>query len=180
MPRFFVEVHQVGNGEIRIEGTDVNHIRNVLRMSEGEELTISDGTGMDYFCHIKDMTKTEVRAEIVDSWRSYTELPVKLYLFQGLPKGDKMELIIQKSVELGVYAVIPVQTHRAVVKLDSSKAEKKRQRWQSIAESAAKQAGRGLIPKIGELVSFEDALKMVKILDAMLITYEKADGMDKA
>ena len=140
MPRFFVGTDQISDKDIVITGTDVNHIRNVLRMTPGEEVTVSDGQGMDYFCRIAELTKEEVRLDIVDSWHSFVELPAKIYLFQGLPKADKMELIIQKAVELGVYEIVPVATKRAVVKLDPKKEEKKRLRWQSIAESAAKQA----------------------------------------
>ena len=129
-------------------------------MTPGEEVTVSDGQGMDYFCRIAELTKEEVRLDIVDSWHSFVELPAKIYLFQGLPKADKMELIIQKAVELGVYEIVPVATKRAVVKLDPKKEEKKRLRWQSIAESAAKQAGRALIPQIATCISFEKALRM--------------------
>ena len=100
MPRFFVGTDQISDKDIVITGTDVNHIRNVLRMTPGEEVTVSDGQGMDYFCHIAELTKEEVRLDIVDSWHSFVELPAKIYLFQGLPKADKMELIIQKAVEL--------------------------------------------------------------------------------
>ena len=149
-------------------------------MTPGEEVTVSDGQGMDYFCRIAELTKEEVRLDIVDSWHSFVELPAKIYLFQGLPKADKMELIIQKAVELGVYEMVPVATKRAVVKLDPKKEEKKRLRWQSIAESAAKQAGRALIPQIATCISFEKALRMCNGLDAALIPYEKAEGMQHA
>ena len=125
MPRFFVGTDQISDKDIVITGTDVNHIRNVLRMTPGEEVTVSDGQGMDYFCRIAELTKEEVRLDIVDSWHSFVELPAKIYLFQGLPKADKMELIIQKAVELGVYEIVPVATKRAVVKLDPKKEEKK-------------------------------------------------------
>ena len=149
-------------------------------MTPGEEVTVSDGQGMDYFCRIAELTKEEVRLDIVDSWHSFVELPAKIYLFQGLPKADKMELIIQKAVELGVYEIVPVATKRAVVKLDPKKEEKKRLRWQSIAESAAKQAGRALIPQIATCITFEKALRMCNGLDAALIPYEKAEGMQHA
>ena len=149
MPRFFVGTDQISDKDIVITGTDVNHIRNVLRMTPGEEVTVSDGQGMDYFCRIAELTKEEVRLDIVDSWHSFVELPAKIYLFQGLPKADKMELIIQKAVDLGVYEIVPVATKRAVVKLDPKKEEKKR-------------------------------LRMCNGLDAALIPYEKAEGMQHA
>ena len=171
MPRFFVGTDQISDKNIVITGTDVNHIRNVLRMAPGEEVTVSDGQGMDYFCKIAELTKEEVRLDIIDSWHSFVELPAKM---------DKMELIIQKAVELGVYEIVPVATKRAVVKLDAKKEEKKRLRWQSIAESAAKQAGRALIPQVAPCMNFDKALRMCNGLDAALIPYEKAEGMQHA
>lgn len=179
MPRFFVTRSQVQNDEIVIQGNDVNHIKNVLRMSPGDELSLSDGEGMDYFCKIKSIEREEVRLSIENSWTSYVELPVKLYLFQGLPKGDKMELIIQKAVELGAFEIIPVRTKRAIVKLDDKKEAKKIARWQQIAESGAKQSGRGLIPEIKSVMGFSEALAYAKSLDAALIPYEKAEGIQK-
>ena len=177
MPRFFVGTDQISDKDIVITGTDVNHIRNVLRMTPGEEVTVSDGQGMDYFCRIAELTKEEVRLDIVDSWHSFVELPAKIYLFQGLPKADKMELIIQKAVELGAYAVVPVETRRCVVKLDAKKAQKKVTRWQQISESAAKQSKRMLIPEVKNVMSWKEALAFAKGLDVVLIPYELAQGM---
>ena len=179
MPRFFVDRSQVKGEEIVIQGNDVNHIKNVLRMRPGDELSLSDGEGMDYFCKISSIERDEVRVNIENSWNSYVELPVKLYLFQGLPKGDKMELIIQKAVELGVYEIIPVRTKRAIVKLDDKKESKKIARWQQIAEGGAKQSGRGLIPEVKSVMNFAEALKYAASLDAALIPYEKAEGIEK-
>ena len=178
MPRFFVGTDQISDKDIVITGTDVNHIRNVLRMTPGEEVTVSDGQGMDYFCRIAELTKEEVRLDIVDSWHSFVELPAKIYLFQGLPKADKMELIIQKAVELGVYEIVPVATKRAVVKLDPKKEEKKRLRWQSIAESAAKQSGRGIVPEVLPVMKWKEALEYARQLDVKMIPYEKAAGIN--
>ena len=179
MPRFFVDRSQVQGEEIVIQGNDVNHIKNVLRMRPGDELSLSDGEGMDYFCKISSIERDEVRVNIENSWNSYVELPVKLYLFQGLPKGDKMELIIQKAVELGVYEIIPVRTKRVIVKLDDKKESKKIARWQQIAEGGAKQSGRGLIPEVKPVMGFAEALKYAGSLDAALIPYEKAEGIQK-
>ena len=179
MPRFFVDRSQVQGEEIVIQGNDVNHIKNVLRMRPGDELSLSDGEGVDYFCKISSIERDEVRVNIENSWNSYVELPVKLYLFQGLPKGDKMELIIQKAVELGVYEIIPVRTKRAIVKLDDKKESKKIARWQQIAEGGAKQSGRGLIPEVKSVMNFAEALKYAASLDAALIPYEKAEGIEK-
>ena len=148
-------------------------------MRPGDELSLSDGEGMDYFCKILSIERDEVRVNIENSWNSYVELPVKIYLFQGLPKGDKMELIIQKAVELGVYEIIPVRTKRVIVKLDDKKESKKIARWQQIAEGGAKQSGRGLIPEVKPVMGFAEALKYAGSLDAALIPYEKAEGIQK-
>lgn len=180
MPRFFASPEQIQETVIVLNGSDINHIRNVLRMSVGDEMTISDGCGRDYFCEISTLSSDAVELVIKNSWDSYSELPVKLYLFQGLPKADKMELIIQKAVELGVYAVIPVEMMRSVVKLDTKKAAKKQERWQEIARSAAKQSGRGQIPEVMAPVSFKAALKLAAGLDALLLPYEGAEGMTEA
>ena len=177
MPRFFVGTDQISDKNIVITGTDVNHIRNVLRMAPGEEVTVSDGQGMDYFCKIAELTKEEVRLDIIDSWHSFVELPAKIYLFQGLPKSDKMELIIQKAVELGVAEIVPMATKRAVVKLDAKKAAKKVQRWNEIAKSAAKQSKRGLIPEVKPVMSFKEAVEYGKSMDMLLIPYEDAKGI---
>ena len=177
MPRFFIAPDQVMGDELVIRGNDVNHIKNVLRMHPGDELSISDGCGVDYFGRIKTMDRDEVWLSIENSWKSYVELPTRLYLFQGLPKGDKMELIIQKAVELGVYQIIPVKTNRVIVKLDEKKQAKKIARWQQIAESGAKQSGRGMIPEVHSVMNFGEALEYAKTLDAAVIPYEKAEGM---
>ena len=122
MYHFFVEPHQIGAEEIRIEGADVNHIRNVLRMKPGEEILISSREGGDYFCRVEELEPEYVSAKILEEWEN-KELPARIHLFQGLPKGDKMELIIQKAVELGAYRVVPVSMKRSVVKLDAKKAD---------------------------------------------------------
>ena len=142
MYQFFVEDEQVQQDRIRIVGSDVNHIGHVLRMKTGEKIRISDQSGRSYFCRILEITEEEVWAQIEDTDEMGTEFSHKVYLFQGLPKSDKMELIIQKTVELGVYTVIPVAMKNCVVKLDEKKAQSKCKRWQAIAESAAKQSKR--------------------------------------
>ena len=179
MQRFFVEPHQIDEvaHQIHIIGTDVNHISNVLRMKQGEEVWISDGGQKEYRCAIEAFSADEVLLHIIYAQEPDYELPSRIYLFQGLPKADKMELIIQKAVELGAYEIIPVETKRCVVKLDGKKAAKKVERWQQIAESAAKQSKRMLIPKIHEVMSFQDALKLAEELDIRLIPYELAKGM---
>lgn len=178
MARFFVSPGQIGPASVSIFDGDVNHIRKVLRMKEGDELTVSDGDGTDYFCRIRSISEEVVVCDIVDSWTSYVELPVKLYLFQGLPKADKMELIIQKAVELGAYEIVPVAMSRSIVKLDEKKAGKKTARWQGISESGAKQSGRAIIPEVKSPMSYKNALEYAKILDAIIVPYEKADGIE--
>ena len=180
MNQFFVEESQIQGSEIVIEGTDVNHIKNVLRMKPGEEIMVSNGTDKHYICSILTISGEQVVAKIVDIDTNSTELPVKLYLFQGLPKADKMELIIQKSVELGVSEIIPVAMKRCVVKFDGKKEKSKLTRWQGIAESAAKQSKRMVIPNISGVMNFKEAVAYAKTLDYNIIPYEFANGMEKS
>ncbi len=177
MHHFFVTQEQVKENYIVIEGSDVNHIKNVLRMKVGEELEISDGNSKKYLCEIKELSSEEITALIKMELKVDTELPSKIYLFQGLPKSDKMELIVQKAVELGVYEIIPVATKRAVVKLDDKKASKKIERWQAIAEGGAKQSGRNVIPEVKHVMPFKEAVQYAKSLDVVLVPYELAEGM---
>lgn len=167
---------QVKEGKIYVEGGDVNHMKNVLRMKTGEELTVNDGEGSQYLCAVESYEADMAVLKILGKKQDESELASKIYLFQGLPKQDKMELIVQKSVELGAYQVIPVATKRAVVKLDAKKAKKKVERWQQIAVSAAKQAGRGIIPEVGEVCTYAQALKQAEELDVVLIPYELEKG----
>lgn len=181
MQRFFVEPHQIDEEahQIHITGSDVNHISNVLRMKTGEELWISDGSKYEYRCTIESFEPDEVLLHIVYSQEPEYELPCRIYLFQGLPKADKMELIIQKAVELGAYEIIPVETKRCVVKLDDRKSAKKTARWQQISESAAKQSKRMLIPNVHEVLTFREALKYAESMDVRLVPYELARGMQE-
>ena len=181
MQRFFVEPHQIDEAahQIHIIGTDVNHISNVLRMKQGVEVWISDGGQKEYRCAIEAFSADEVLLHIIYAQEPDYELPSRIYLFQGLPKADKMELIIQKAVELGAYEIIPVETKRCVVKLDGKKAAKKVERWQQIAESAAKQSKRMLIPNVHQVLSFKEALKYAESMDIRLIPYELAKGMQE-
>lgn len=177
MYQFFVEDAQVSPDAAVIEGSDVNHIRNVLRMRCGEKVRISSKSGKNYLCEISEITEDMVRALILEEYEENTELPCKIYLFQGLPKNDKMELIIQKAVELGVYEIIPVAMKNCVVKLDDKKAASKVTRWQAIAESAAKQSKRSLIPKVSMPLSYKQAVEKAKELDVKLVPYENERGM---
>lgn len=177
MYRFFVPMEQIFDHTAEITGDDVNHIRNVLRMGTGGHIVITDGRGTDYQCIIGDIRPDRVLLNIEKKEPVRTELPVKMVLFQSLPKADKMELIVQKAVELGAVKIVPVRTRRSVVRLDDKKAEKKRQRWQSIAEAAAKQSGRGVLPEVGEVVSFGEACMQAEELEHCIIPYELYDDM---
>ena len=163
MQHFFVTPSQVGKERIYIEGSDVNHMKNVLRMHCGEELMVSDGNNLQYRCAIEGYEEGQAVLKILEE-----------------KKVDKMELIVQKSVELGVYRIIPVSTRRSVVKLDEKKAQKKTERWQQIAVSAAKQAGRGYVPCVAPVVSYPEALRQAEELDMILIPYELERGMQAA
>lgn len=175
---FYIEKGQIEEEWIHVIGDDVNHIKNVLRMNVGEELVLCDREGQFYSCRIESISGQEIAARILAKEAAATELPVKIYLFQGLPKKDKMELIIQKAVELGVYEVIPVATKYCVVKIeDKKKEQKKRERWQAISEAAAKQSGRGIIPQIREVMSFSEALLTAQKLGGGIIPYERSEGM---
>ena len=177
MHHFFVLPQAVEGDKVTITGPDVNHIRNALRMRQGESLLISDGEGNDYHCRISLIESGLVEARVIER-RESRELPVRLYLFQGLPKSDKMELIIQKAVELGVYEIIPVITKHAGVKLDAKKERSRLERWQAISESAAKQSGRSKIPKVEKVMLLKEALEMAEGLDRILIPYENQSGID--
>lgn len=179
MQQFFTDPSRIKDHQIIIQGTDVNHMKNVLRIKPGEDIRVSDGCGKTYLCCVN---RYEEACAVVDIFRELdadTELPSRLYLFQGLPKGDKMDWIVQKAVELGVYSVIPFEAKRSVVRLDAKKAAKKQSRWQAIAKGAAEQSGRGRIPEISCPVSFAGALEMAKDMDIVLIPYELEEGMDR-
>lgn len=178
MYHFFVTPQQISGDKIRIEGGDVNHMKNVLRMKLHEKAEISDGESRTYLCEVEAYEEDVAVLHILEEMEADTEPASKLYLFQGLPKSDKMELIVQKAVELGVYQVIPVAMKRSVVRLDDKKAAKKADRWNSIAESAAKQAGRSRIPEVTMPLSYNEALKMAEELDVTLLPYELAGGME--
>ncbi len=179
MDRFFVSPGQIEGDTLTLKGQAYNHLKNVLRYRPGDEVLISDGEGLDYDCVVQDLAPGgEAVLSIRQVQKGDTELPVRLVLFQALPKADKMDLIIQKAVELGAAAILPVATSRCVVRLDEKKAEKKIERWQAIAEGAAGQCGRSVIPRVGPLLSFEEALKALEEMDLGLMPYERAGGME--
>ena len=170
MPRFFIEPTE--EKEIIINGEDARHIAKTLRMGPGEGVTLCDGQGKDYACEIERITDNAVILCVQAVAQNTSEPSVHLTLYQALPKGDKMEMIIQKAVELGVSRVIPVLTSRCVSRPDDKSAKKKIERWQKIATEAAKQCGRGKIPKIEPVMSFETALQQAD-QQARLLFYER-------
>lgn len=180
MHHFFVKEEQIQGHDIIITGSDVNHIKNVLRMKAGEEIAVSNGKDRkEYRCHIEEFRENDILCKLRFVKEDNVELPSKVYLFQGLPKSDKMEFIIQKAVELGVFQIIPVASGRAVVKLDAKKEKSKLQRWNAVAEAAAKQSRRMVIPEVTHVRDFKEAVRYAGGCGVKLIPYELADGMDK-
>ena len=179
MYRFFISSEAVTDGALAITGEDVNHAKNVLRMRVGEELEAVDEDRFLYHCRILELTEEEIRCEILKKEEPDSELASSVTLFMGLPKGDKFELILQKAVELGVSEVVPVLTKRTVSRPEPKKVESKRKRWQAIAEAAAKQSKRAVIPEVGGLVSFAEALKRAGEFDVLLIPYEQETDISR-
>lgn len=178
MYRFYCEEGAALDGSLVLTGSDVNHIKNVLRMKQGERLIACDGNGKDYYCRIEALEAERIVLRAEEERQAESELPIRITLYQGLPKKDKMELIIQKAVELGAVCIVPVAMKRCVVKLeDEKKEEKKRERWQAISMSAAKQSGRGVIPKVAKAMNYHDALKDAVSRGMVLVPYERAEGM---
>ncbi|MCM1157089.1 MAG: 16S rRNA (uracil(1498)-N(3))-methyltransferase [Bacteroidales bacterium] len=182
MYRFFVSSEQFNTDGVVITGEDYHHIRNVLRMKAGEEILVCDGGEREYRCQITGYADGDslVEAKIVDILGNARELPSRITLFQGYPKGDKMETIVQKAVELGAARIVPVEMKRCVVKLDAKKADKKLQRLNAVACSAAKQSKRGRIPEVTGVMSLEDACSLAQDLDYILLPYENADNINES
>ena len=176
MSKFFVKSDKINNNEIVIDNEDVNHIKNVLRKNIDDEILICDyEQRINYNCKIKDFTKKEIICEIIETLKSENESNVKIDIFQGLPKADKMELIIQKGTELGVNSFIPVEFKRSVVKFDEKDKVKKLTRWQKISEVAAKQSGRDIIPLIKNIENVKNICKLFENYDIVLVAYEAED-----
>ena len=175
MYNFFVnETEKQGNSFIITE-SDFNHISNVLRMKTGDEILVSCN-GQASLCKI-EIFSDYIKAEVIEENYHNTNLPIKIHLFQGLPKSDKMELIIQKAVELGVEEITPVEMNRCVVKVEEKKKKSKKERWQAIAESAAKQSKRVVIPKVNDIISYKQFLEKTEELSVLLVPYENKEGM---
>lgn len=179
MYQFFTEPSNINDKSVIIEGSDVNHIKNVLRIKPGEEISVSNGIdGREYRCEVVSLSDDRVECRIRFIKEDNVELPNKVYLFQGYPKGDKMELIVQKCIELGVYEIVPVFMKRTIVKLDEKKTESRVKRLNGIAEAAAKQSKRAIIPRVNRIMSFKEAIDYAKDLDILLVPYELAEDME--
>ena len=176
MYNFFVENTAKKDGRYFIAGADYNHIKNVLRMNMGEQFLVSC-EGVSDLCELESIESDTVVAKIIKTNYQSTNLPINIHLFQGLPKSDKLELIIQKAVELGVATVTPVSMKRSIVKIDDKKKKSKRERWQAIAEAAAKQSKRTAVPEVCDVLSYKEFIARAKELDLLLVPYECADGM---
>lgn len=173
MPKFFVPKENIKDNEILICGEDVIHIKRVLRSQVGDELSLCDGMGVNYNVRIVEISDKEIVSKIISSQKSDTEPPICVTLYQGLPKASKMDYIIQKTTELGILNIVPVKMARCVVKIENKKdAQKKQERWQKIAEEAAKQSGRGVIPLVCEPVTFDEAISGLKNADIYFAPYE--------
>lgn len=164
------------NDSFVITGDDMHHLVRVVRLKRGEVIRVSSADGLNYLCEVSDITSDELIAKVKEEVPS-TELSNKIYLFQALPKGDKMETIIEKCVELGVHEIIPVQMKNCIVKLDDKKKKSKLTRYQTVAETAAKQSKRSIIPKVADFMSFKEAFEYAKSLDILLLPYESKNGM---
>ena len=177
MFNFFAEENSRQDSCYYIKGHNFNHIKNVLRMRVGENFLVSLNN-RSHLCELSEIKEDIAVARIITENYNDTSLPIKIYLFQGLPKSDKLELIIQKAVELGAECIIPTEMTNCVVKLEEKKKASKVSRWQAIAESAAKQSKRSFVPKVNDVLSYKDALKMASEFDLLLVPYECENGME--
>ena len=174
MPKFFVKTEQIQDEEIVIKGTDIKHIKSVLRMKEKDPIEICNMESQEnYMCEIHKIEEEQILCKIIQKKEETSESEIKVTIFQGLPKSDKMELIIQKSVELGVYDITPIEMARCVVKLNEKDKKKKIERWQKISEVAAKQSQRDIIPKVNEIISIKQISNIMNQYDVIIVAYEK-------
>ena len=177
MPRFFVQSSAICEDSVTILGSDASHIARSLRMKVGDPLTVCDMQRTEYDCRIESISPDAVLARILSATQSQNEPPYRATLYMALPKGDKMEYIIQKAVEMGVCRIVPYRSERSVVKLDAASGAKKAQRWQKIADAAAEQCGRGILPTVCEPVDFAKALSMAKEDTLAFVCYEDEQSL---
>ncbi|MBQ3124670.1 MAG: 16S rRNA (uracil(1498)-N(3))-methyltransferase [Clostridia bacterium] len=173
MPKFFTARENITDTKIIIDNEDANHIRKVLRLDVGDEITVCDGRGIDYTAIISEIGKYVIECDIKNSAKCDTEPEIEITLYQGLPKAAKMDYIIQKNTELGISKIVPAKLARCVVRLEDTQAEaKKTQRWQKISNEAAKQSGRGVIPEVAMPLTVDEILDAVKDSDLVFVPYE--------
>ncbi len=176
MPKFFVRDNQINDSYIEIINNDVNHIKNVLRLNKGDYIQICNSdTGKNFNAKIEEIKNEGIRCKIAEILNDTSESNVEIHIYQGLPKADKMELIIQKCTELGVQKIIPVDMERSVVKLSGKDEQKKIARWQKIAEASSKQSRRDKILQIENVFKIKDITQKIKEYDAFIVTYEKEE-----
>jgi 16S rRNA (uracil1498-N3)-methyltransferase len=173
MPRFFVPHECIQGHSAIIKGQEALHIYKVLRLKQGEQIWIFDGTGIDYRCEIQNIQRENVVVRILDRFNSCAEPPINMTLFQSLPKSDKMDLIIQKSTELGVTGIVPIITERTVVNIQEERIQSRLKRWRRIALEACKQCNRSVIPHIHDILPFKESLKLIKSFQLSLIPWEE-------
>ncbi len=178
MHLFFAEHHNISGNEILLDGTDYNHIKNVLRLKAGSIIQVKSGDNKVYSCHIKDFGECAVICEIDGVSEQDSELPVKVSIFQGLPKAEKMETVIQKTIELGAVRIVPVAMERSITRLDEKKAENKLKRWRTIAKAAAEQSKRSMVPEVSDVCDLKEALRQASEYDKILMPYECAEGFE--
>ena len=177
MQKFFVKTNQIQENKINITGTDVKHISHVLRMKKQDKLQIcNEETAENYIAQIEEISEEKIIATILEKVQTTNESNVTIDLYQGLPKADKMELIIQKTTEIGINKIYPVDMTRCVVKLEEREAKKKIERWQKIAETAAKQSKRDKIPQIEGKIKLKDVVNIIKEYDSFIIAYEEENA----
>jgi len=176
MPKFFIKNNQIIENKINLIGEDVKHIANVLRMKINDEIEICNmDTSDNFLCKIKEISKENIKCEIINKIENNTELNTEITIFQGLPKAEKMEIIIQKCTEIGAKEFIPIEMERCVVKLDAKNEAKKIERWQKIAEASAKQSGRNVIPEIKNVINLKKVCNLIEKYDIVLVAYEKEE-----
>lgn len=177
MQQIFINQSVKEQETFTVAGDDARHLSQVLRMRAGENLRVSTQAGDNYLCEIVALNKTEVTLRVLEKMAS-TELEKRIYLFQAIPKGDRMETVIEKAVELGVYEIIPVEMKYCVVKLDDKKKASRLKRYQSIAEAAAKQSKRSSIPQMHDFMTYAEAVAYARQCDVCIVPYECAEGME--
>ncbi len=177
MPKFFVQPDKIANGKIIIDTDDVMHIKKVLRLCVDDKITVCDSTGTDYTAKIVNIADKFIECSVIAASKNNTEPNIMVTLYQALPKAAKMDFIIQKTTELGIVKIVPCALSRCVVKLDGKDAVKKQERWQKIADEAAKQSGRGILPEIAPVTSFRDAVTQMKQSDLCFVPYESAEDI---